>query len=104
MIKVRLQDIIMYGLPLDNFSKVMPRGCSKHVLKELEKKYSYKTNEVCEKYSIPKSSIMIYENVIYHNISEEDKDMWVVNYEVFMRSSIVYKFWIWFYRIKRKIM
>lgn len=102
MIKVKLYDILMYGLPLDNYSKVMMRGCSRKVLKELEKKYSYKTNDVCLKTGLSQHNVMIYENVIYHDIDEKDKDKWVVNYEVYMRSSFVYKFWIFVRKVNRK--
>ena len=94
MIRVTIRNIIEYGLPLDSDYKVMSRGCSKEVLKSLEKKYKCKTEDVCRRSGFAPSAFQIYENVIYNHIPEKDKDKWIVNYEVYIRSSFAYKYWI----------
>ena len=100
MIRVTLKNIQDYDLPLENYSKVFPRGMSKKVLEQLEKKYNRKTDQLCRK--VGKFNYEIYVNVEYWDISDKDKDSWVVNYEVYIRSSFIYKFWIFVYKIKNK--
>lgn len=99
MIKVTIKNIIDYGLPLDDDRKVMTRGCSEEILKELERKYSCSTNDVCKKV---RNEFVIYNDVRYNNIPDCDKDLWVVNFEVYIRSSSTYKFYIMKRRINRK--
>jgi len=92
MLKVTLKNIENFGLPLDNTDKVLARGTSKEVLKRLEKSHKAKTHEICSK-SLS-SEYIIYEDSRYKNITPEDKHMWLTNYEVYVRSSFTYKFWI----------
>lgn len=92
MIKVTLKNIEDFDLPLDSTSKVLARGTSKEVLKRLEKIHKAKTHEICLKSS--SSKYIIYEDPRYRNITPEDKHRWVTNYEVYVRSSFTYKFWI----------
>ncbi len=92
MIKVTLKNIENFGLPLDNTDKVLARGTSKEVLKRLEKNHKAKTHEICSKSS--SSGYVIYEDSRYNYITPEDKHRWLTNYEVYVRSSFTYKFWI----------
>ena len=99
MIIVTLRNIEELGLPLDNTSKILERGTSGKVLKNLEKKYGQKTYHMC--YKFPIYGYHIYANAAYAYIPKEDKQKWVTNYEIYVRSSFVYKFWIWFYKIEK---
>lgn len=92
MIKVTLKNIEDFDLPLNSTSKVLARGTSKEVLKRLEKIHKAKTHEICLKSS--SSKYIIYEDPRYRNITPEDKHRWLTNYEVYVRSSFTYKFWI----------
>ncbi len=92
MIKVTLKNIEAFDLPLDSASKVLARGTSKEVLKRLEKIHKAKTHEICLKSS--SSKYIIYEDPRYRHITPEDKHRWLTNYEVYVRSSLAYKFWI----------
>lgn len=92
MIKVTLKNIEDFDLPLDNTDKVLERGTSKEVLKRLEKSHKAKTHEICSKSS--SSKYVIYEDPRYKHIAPEDKHRWLTNYEVYVRSSFTYKFWI----------
>lgn len=92
MIKVTLKSIEDFDLPLDNTNKVLARGTSKEILKRLEKSHKAKTHEICSK--SPSSEYAIYEDSRYNYITSEDKHRWLTNYEVYIRSSITYKFWI----------
>lgn len=96
MIKVTLKNIEAFELPLENFSKVLKRGTSKEVLERLEKKYGKKSCDIC--YKDPDFGYTIYANAVFNYIPEEDKNKWVTNYEVYVRSSFTYKFWIMLYR------
>ena len=91
MINVTIQNIIDYGLPLDNDRKVMTRGCSEEVLKNLEEKYSCSTNDICKKVG---NKFVIYDDVRYDYIPDSDKDLWIVNFEVYIRSSSTYRYYI----------
>lgn len=101
MIKVTLQDILNFNLPLYDNTEVLPRRnyTSKEILKNLEKKYHIRTNDVCTRYN-EYCKFKIFQNPY---ISEDDKYRWITNYEVIVRSSLTYKFWIFYYTvIKRK--
>lgn len=93
MIKVTLRNINELELPLNNSSMIMERGTSKQVLKELEKKYNLKSDYICSK--DPDWGYEIYANAAWHYIPEEDKQKWVTNYEIFVRSSLLYRFLVW---------
>lgn len=95
MIKVTLKNIEDFDLPLDNTNKVLERGTSEEVLNRLEKKYKAKTHEICSKSK--SSNYVIYEDSKYNYIKPADKHMWITNYEVYIRSSFTYKFWILVY-------
>lgn len=92
MIKITFKNIEDFDLPLDNTNKVLARGTSKEVLKRLEKSHKAKTHEICSK--SPSSKYVIYEDPRYKHIAPEDKHRWLTNYEVYVRSSFTYKFWI----------
>lgn len=93
MIMVTVRNIEELELTLDNSSMIMERGTSKEVLKELEKKYNLKTKHLCCK--DPHFGYNIYANAAWQYIPEEDKQKWVTNYEVYVRSSLLYKFLVW---------
>jgi len=99
MIIVTLRNIEGLELPLDNSSMIMERGTSKKVLKELEKKYNLKSHHLC--FKSPHFGYNIYANAAYYYIPEEDKQKWVTNYEVYVRSSFIYKYWIVFYKVSK---
>jgi len=101
MIRVTIRSIEQLELPLDTTSKILERGTSKKVLKELEEKYGVKTCNICSK--SPQFGYSIYANAAYNYISEQDKNKWVTNYEVYVRSSFLYKFMIWLYKCKTKL-
>ena len=101
MIKVTRRSVDELGLPLDSTSKILERGTSKEVLQKLEKKYGFKSHIICSK--SPQFGYIIYKNPEYKNIPEPDKNKWIVNYEVYVRSSFEYKFMIWLYKVKTKM-
>lgn len=92
MIKITFKNIKDFDLPLNNTDKVLARGTSKEILKRLEKNHKAKTHEICSKTS--SSEYVIYEDSRYNYITQEDKHRWLTNYEVYVRSSFTYKFWI----------
>ena len=100
MIRVTLENINDFNLPLCTYEKVTKRGDAKRVLKKLEKKYNLKTNYVCVRYY---STFILYANVSYKYVPKEEKNKWISNFEIYIRSSFIYKFWIWFYRLKNKL-
>lgn len=97
MIKVTLKNIMDFELPLDNHSKVIERGTSEEILRRLEKKHNVKTFRACSKGK--NSEYEIYENEAFKYIPEQDKNMWLTNYEVYIRSSFKYKLWIAIYKL-----
>lgn len=100
MIIVTLRNIEQLELPLNNTSKIVKRGNSGKILKSLQKKYGLKSHLICSK---SKSfGYNIYANAAYHYIPEETKKTWVTNYEIYVRSSFVYKFWIFFNKITKR--
>jgi len=96
MIKVDLQRISDFDLPLDTMESVVKRGESKRILKRLEKEYNLKSYYVCAKIS---DIYELYANVTYYYVPKYEKESWIENYEIFIRSSIVYKYWILFYKL-----
>lgn len=50
MIKVSLENIQDFDLPLDTTEKIVKRGESKRILKRLEKKYHLKSHQECRKF------------------------------------------------------
>lgn len=100
MIRVTLDNINDFNLPLYTYEKVTKRGDAKRVLKELEKKYNLKTKYECVRYY---NTFTLYANASNNYVPEEDKDKWISNFEIYIKSSFVYKFWIWFYRLKNKL-
>lgn len=96
MIKVTLKNIEDFDLTLDNTDKILARGTSKEVLKRLEKKYGKKSNHMCSKIF---DTYEMFANKEYYYISIEDKYKWITNYEVYIRSSFQYKFWIVVYKL-----
>ena len=101
MIKVTMRNIEQLELPLNTTSKILERGTSKEVLQKLEKKYGFKSHIICTK--SPQFGYVIYINPEYKRIPETDKNKWVTNYEVYVRSSFKYKFMIWLYKAKTKL-
>lgn len=101
MIKVTKRNIYELDLPLDTTSKILERGTSKEVLQKLEKKYEFQSHIICSK--SPQFGYIIYENPNYKNIPMTDKNKWVTNYEVYVRSSFKYKFMIWLNKVKTKM-
>lgn len=101
MIKVTLGNIRDFDLPLDTNEKVMERGESKKILKRLEKQYSLKSHYVCRMMDNDDDGYTyeLYANAANTYVPIEEKRKWVVNYEIYVRSSIVYKFWIICYKI-----
>lgn len=95
MIKVSLENIQGFNLPLDTTEKIAKRGKSKRILKKLEKKYHLKSHHVCRKFH---GTYILYANVAYFYVLKEEKEKWIHNYEIYIRSSVVYKFWIAFYK------
>ena len=98
---VTLRNIKELGLPLDNTGAILERGSSGKILKQLERKYGYKSSIFCNRDL--ESGYYAYRNAAYYYISEEDMNKWFVNYEIYVRSSISYKFWICVYKIKKKL-
>lgn len=42
---------------------------------------------------------MLYANAENFYVPKEKKEVWIHNYEIYIRSSIVYKVWIAFYKL-----
>lgn len=95
MIKVTLKNIKDFDLPLDSTDKILERGTSKQVLKQLEKKYGKKSNYMCSKIY---DTYEMFANAVHYYIPIEDRKKWITNYEVYIRSSFQYKFWILVYK------
>ena len=91
MIRVSLDNIKDFGLPLDTTEKITKRGESGRILKKLEKKYNVKSSCEC---SMGNRTYMFYEDVSNNYIPCETRKMWIDNYEIYVRSSVQYKFWI----------
>ncbi len=96
MIKVSIENIQDFNLPLDTTEKIAKRGEEERVLKKLEKKYHLKSHQVCRKLD---GTYMLYANAANLYVPKEEKKVWVHNYEIYVRSSIVYKVWIAFYKL-----
>lgn len=91
MIRVTLENITAFDLPLDSTEKIVKRGDSKRILKKLEKRYGLKSHWVCRK---DNGIYLLYANAAYFYIPDKLKEIWIKNYETYVRSSIQYKFWI----------
>ena len=91
MIRVTLENITAFDLPLDSTEKIVKRGDSKRILKKLEKRYGQKSHFVCRKHD---NVFLFYANVAHSYIPDEVKKIWIKKYETYVRSSIEYKFWI----------
>lgn len=91
MIKVSLENIQTFDLPLDTTEKITKRGESKRILKELEKKYGLKSHYECRK---NQGKYMLYANPSNYYVLKEDKEAWIKNYEIYVRSSVEYRFWV----------
>ncbi len=96
MIKVSLANIRDFELPLDNTSKIVKRGNSKRILKELEKKYGLKSHIVCRKMF---GTYEFYFNALNNYVPKETKEQWIQNYRIYVASSFNYKVWIVFYKL-----
>lgn len=99
MIRITLQNIIDFGLPLDRYDKVMKKGkynTSREILENLEKKYGVKSYVVCQEGI---KHYEIYDNAAYYYIPDEDKARWITNYEVYIRTSLRYRLFIAFHRL-----
>ena len=96
MIKVSLENIQDFNLPLDTTEKIANRGKAKRILKKLEKKYHLKSHQECRKFH---GTYMLYANAANFYVPKEEKEVWIHNYEIYIRSSIVYKVWIAFYKL-----
>lgn len=96
MIKVSLENIQDFDLPLDTTEKIVKRGESKRILKRLEKKYHLKSHQECRKFD---GTYILYTNVSNFYVPKEEKELWIQNYEIYIRSSLVYKVWIAFYKL-----
>ena len=96
MIKVSLENIQDFDLPLDTTEKIVKRGKSKRILKRLEKKYHLKSHQECRKFH---GTYILYANVANFYVPKEQKELWIQNYEIYIRSSLVYKVWIAFYKL-----
>lgn len=102
MIKFSLLNIIELNLPLDSYSAVCERGDSKKILLQLDKKYKHTVDSSiacsCERSSTGEVAWDFYENPAFNYVDNKDKEIWIENYQIFIRSSIKYKLWIFFYR------
>lgn len=95
MIKVSLKSIQDFDLPLDTTEKIAKRGESKRILKRLEKRYHLKTHYECRKHH---GTYILYADAANNYVSKEEKEIWINSYEIYIRSSIVYKVYIAFYK------
>lgn len=96
MIKVSLENIYDFNLPLDTTKKISKRGESKRILKRLENKYHLKFHFVCRKIF---ETYELFDNAAYFYIPEKDKEACIENYKIYVSSSATYKFWIIFYKL-----
>lgn len=97
MIRVSLGNIQDFGLPLDTTEKIIKRGESGRILRKLEKQYNVKSTYECRKGN---QTYMFYEDVSNNYIPHKVRKMWIDNYEIYVRSSIQYKFWILTYKVQ----
>lgn len=89
IIKVYLTNIYCLELPLNTSAEVIKKSDYKRIVKKTEKKYKTPSYKIfCDK------PVKIL-------ISEEDMDIWRDNYKNYVRSSFVYKFWIFIYKFCR---
>lgn len=95
MVLVFLENIQDFDLPLDTTEKIVKRGKSKRILKGLEKKYRLKSHHVCRKMF---DTYELYANAANSYVPEEDKKLWIVNYEIYVRSSAYYKFLVYYFK------
>ena len=88
MIKVLMENIQAFGLPLDTTEKITRMGESKRILQELEKKYGVKSWAACRKFD---GEYVFFLNIAYAYIPEEVRKHWIGEYENYVRASLQYK-------------
>ena len=95
MVKVNLESIMIFDLPVNTREKVLQRDkeAFKRV-KKFQKKYYKQSNEVCSAWS---PSSPLYGNVAYNYIPYKIRKQWVSDFENIVRSSFIYKVWIFVY-------
>ena len=101
MVKVNLESIMIFDLPLNTREKVLKKDREElKRVKAFQKKYCKQSNEVCAAWS-PSSSH--YGNVAYNYIPYEIRKQWVSDFENIVRSSFIYKVWIFVYMFIRPL-
>jgi len=101
MVKVNFESIMIFNLPVNTREKVLQRN--KEALKRVkkfQKKYGEQSNEVCAAWS-PSSSY--FGNVAYNYIPYEVRKQWLSDFENIVRSSFIYKVWIFVYMFIRPL-
>ena len=91
MIRVTLENILAFDLPLNSTEKIVKKGDSKRILKKLEKRYGLKSHYECRKVG---NVYLFNANAANYYVPYEVKKIWIKKYETYVRSSIEYKFWI----------
>ena len=88
MIRILMENIQAFGLPLDTTEKITKMGESKRILKRLEKKYGVHSWAACRKWN---GKYMFFCNAAYAYIPEEVIEYWIKEYENYVRASLKYK-------------
>ncbi len=99
MVIVNLKDIRNLNLPLNTNEKILKlenrgiqRSQARWKLKEFEQKYGQKTRQLMTRF---KDRYLVYVNAAYAYIPDEVKSQWLTYYEIYVRSSLEYKMFIW---------
>lgn len=98
MIKVSMENIRSFNLPLNTTAKITRMGESKRIVEELEDKYKIKAWVACRKWD---GEYVFYRNVAYFYIPREEKEKLIKHYENYVRASWQYKFWIFLHKVSR---